>query len=402
MARPKVHIVSRIFAPEPAAASFRLSALRAGLGEAGAEVRVLTAHVPDHVKSVAYEPDVIRVRVIRDENGYVRGYVPYLSFDVQAFVRMLLSPAPDVFVVEPPPTTGFFARVAATIRRRPYVWYAADIWSDAAASTGAPEPVVRVLRLVEKFVISGAAGVIAVSDDVARRVRELGGRHVEVAFNGVNTDIFNPAVEPLSGEDLAAHGVQHPYFIYAGNASEWHGAEVFSRGFEQFWLEHEHTQLVFIGRVAVPEILETAQRLARLARERGLSYEPVVILDNLAPQEAARWQRTAMSALASVKPGAGYDFAYATKVLSALACGTPVIYSGVGLARDDIANNELGVVVDYEPAAVAAAFLELAENEQSADDARYRSQWVEANRSIKRTGREAAAAVLGTLRRARG
>lgn len=398
MPRPKVQIVSRIFSPEPAAASFRLSALRDGLARAGARVRVLTADVPDGSDD---DPSITRVRVIRDENGYVRGYIPYLSFDLQAFARMIIEPAPDIFVVEPPPTTGFFARIAATIRRRPYVWYAADIWSDAAASTGASSAVVTVLRWVESFVIRGAAGVIAVSDDVADRVRALGGRQVEVAFNGVNTDLFNTQVNELTSEELAKHGVGKPFFVYAGNASEWHGAEIFAQGFERFWPSNVETQLVFIGRVAVPEIAQIAQRLSRQARARGIDRDPIVILDNLSPELAARWQRSAVSALASVKPGAGYDFAYATKVLSALACGTPVVYSGVGLARSDIADNDLGLAVRFTPEAVADAFARMVMRGEEFAPARLES-WVRAHRSIERTGTDASAAVLAALERARG
>lgn len=57
---------------------------------------------------------------------------------------------------------------------------------------------------------------------------------------------------------------------------------------------------------------------------------PIVILGNQVPERAARWQRGATVALASVRPGAGYDFAYATKVLSALSCGTPSFIRGRG------------------------------------------------------------------------
>ncbi|MDO5500237.1 MAG: hypothetical protein Q4F67_11230 [Propionibacteriaceae bacterium] len=35
-------------------------------------------------------------------------------------------------IVEPPPTTGLVVRVACALRRTPYVYYAADLWSVAA------------------------------------------------------------------------------------------------------------------------------------------------------------------------------------------------------------------------------------------------------------------------------
>ena len=67
-------IVSRIFAPEPSAASLRLKAVKRGLEEAGSKVRVFTTEPPAGVEA---EPDstICRVPVLRDNyrNGCARG-----------------------------------------------------------------------------------------------------------------------------------------------------------------------------------------------------------------------------------------------------------------------------------------------------------------------------------------
>jgi hypothetical protein len=136
---------------------------------------------------------VKRFPVLRDAAGYVRGYVQYMSFDVPLFFRLLVGRGSDVIVAEPPPTTGFVVRIAAAMRRTPYVYYAADIWSDASESTGAPAFVVRVVRRLESFALRGARAVIAVTDGVAERVRELAGHdRVSVIRNGIDTTIFTP------------------------------------------------------------------------------------------------------------------------------------------------------------------------------------------------------------------
>src|SRR5690606_39527813 len=69
---------------------------------------------------------VRRARVLRDSSGYVRGYLPYLSFDVPAALRLLTVRRPDVVVVEPPPTTGVVVRLVCALRRVPYVYYRSE------------------------------------------------------------------------------------------------------------------------------------------------------------------------------------------------------------------------------------------------------------------------------------
>src|SRR5690625_423955 len=96
-----LHVVlaTRIFTPEPAAASLRLSALVDALVEAGHRVTVLTTTTPHGTE----HPPGARVRrwpVLRDRDGYVRGYVQYLSFDIPLALRLLLTRRPDAVVVE--------------------------------------------------------------------------------------------------------------------------------------------------------------------------------------------------------------------------------------------------------------------------------------------------------------
>ena len=111
---PKVTIVSRIFLPEPAAASFRLGAVHHALIEDGAEVTVLTTQPAPSSQAAltAASPLIKRWPALRDKTGYVRGYLPYMSFDIPLFFRLLVERRPNVILVEPPPTTGAVTRVA--------------------------------------------------------------------------------------------------------------------------------------------------------------------------------------------------------------------------------------------------------------------------------------------------
>lgn len=453
----RVLLATRVFAPEAAAATFRLGALVRALAER-ADVEVLTVTPPPTLRgppavdesSSAWvvradrgnpannpctgcgdeggEPratppgrrvTVSRWPVLRDATGYVRGYLPYLSFDLPLALRLFAAPRPDVVVVEPPPTTGAVTRVALMVRglaaaardrrdtgdrrrdagdhssghgRIPYVYYAADIWSDATTSMGAPAPVVWLMRRLEAFALRGARDVVAVSDGVADRVRALigverAGPRITVVPNGIDTEVFTPdgPVHPDAPDT--------PYLLYAGTASEWQGAEIFAEAMRQVVCAEPDVRLVFLGQGSSWPALQRIQD--------ELPAGAIELRALVSPQEAAAWQRGAAAALVSVRPGMGYDFAYPTKVIAALATGAPVIFAGPGPAADDVREHRLGTAVGYDVAQVAAAMLTAvrcrATGEEAASPAERdrRVAWVREQRSLTATARAAADVVLG-------
>ena len=381
----RVTLATRIFAPEPAAASFRLAALTRGLASLGARVRVLTTTVPGRAEpSPGAGVAVERWPVLRDPEGYVRGYVQYLSFDAPLLLRLLRTPRPDVLVCEPPPTTGAVVRLAAWLRRVPYVYYAADVWADAAESAGMPGAVVRALRTVERWAMGGAACVIAVSEPVAARLHELGVQRVEVVPNGVDTEVFTP-------DGPAVDDGGRPYLLYAGTASEWQGADVFLRALPRVLESVPEARVVYLGQGSDWHHL----------RELAADLPPgAVSFHARGPaEEAARWQRGAAACLASIVPGRGYDFAVPTKIHSALACGSPVVFAGVGQAAEQVRDERLGWAVDHDPEAVAEAMVAaLRAGRTPSEDAR-RAGWVRSHRSAAATGRRAAEVVTAAARR---
>ena len=340
---PRVVLATRLFAPEAAAAALRLRALASALADLGGAVEVLTTVPPPGSGPVEDDPRV-RVRrlpAVRDKAGVVRGYIPYLSFDLPLAVRLLARRPARLVVVEPPPTTGLVVRLVCAVWRRPYAYYAADVLSDALASGGAPRLLVRVLRRLESWVLRGARLVLAVSDEVGERVQSLGvpaGR-VVVVGNGVDTDVFRP--------DGAVAGAFDRYLVYAGTMSQWQGVDVLVRAFATIHADRPDTRLVFLGQGADEPALRA---LAAEVCPEGIEFRGVV-----PPAEAAGWIRGARAALVSIRPGIGYDFAKPTKVYAATACGVPVIFAGAGAGQRLVADERLGWAVAHDPAAVASA-----------------------------------------------
>ncbi|WP_193311479.1 glycosyltransferase [Georgenia satyanarayanai] len=384
-----VVVATRIFAPEPAAASLRLGALVRELAAAGHRVTVLTTTTPD---DVTYVPPagvrVLRRPVLRDRDGYVRGYVQYLSFDVPLALRLLLTRRPDVVVVEPPPTTGLVCAVVSRLRRVPVVYYAADVWSDAVVTAGMPGLVATVLRGLERVVLRSARAVLATSAGVVERVRALGAE-ATVVGNGVDTTVFHP--------DGPAVERERPYVVYTGTASEVHGADVFTRAMGRVLTERPDASLVFIGQ---------GSDLAAMRRQaEELAPGAVTFLPRMPPEEVARWIRGARASLASVLAGA-YAFAFPSKLYAAAACGTPVLFAGVGPARELVAEGRLGQAVEHDVEAVAAAMVAAlddagGDSAPASPERHRRAAWAAAHVSAAAAARRAVDVVERAARRPR-
>jgi len=376
----RVVIASRIYAPEPAAASFRLKALSQAVQAIGGTVTVLTSTLPRNIDvrdRTHGAEDVRRMPVLRDGSGYIRGYAQYLSFDLGLFFRLLFVRRPNIVVVEPPPTSGLMVRIVCAVRRIPFAYYAADVWSDAAANT-APPWIVRLLRTVERGVLNSAAVVLSVSPTTTDRLRELGVLStIREVGNGVETKLFEHA-GPRQLLDA-------PYFLYAGTASEVHGAGIFVEAFACLLEGGTSARLVFVGHGADYPALQK--------RSSELPPGSVIFHPRQSPEDVASWIRGAVSTLASVKPDSGYDFAFPTKAFASVSAGTPVIFTGVGPGAEFASNPLVGEVAAYDPSAVAEAMRRAI---KSGDDNARRSllaEWAQENVSLESVARRAVRAI---------
>lgn len=377
--------MSRIFAPEVAAAAFRLHILAEALAQLGAEVDVVTTRPPAGSTIADGGLRVRRWPALRDASGNIRGYVQYLSFDVPLILRILTRRV-DLTVVEPPPTTGAVVRVVSACQRRPYAYYAGDIWSDGAASMGAPRLVVAALRLIEAWVLRGAVRVLCVSEDVARRVMDLGveqGRCLVVG-NGVDIDVFNPDGDAVPDA---------PEFVYAGTMSEWQGADVFVSALARVRERFPTARLAFLGQGSAEASLR-----ARVERE---CPGAVRFLGLVPPAECARWLRGAKGALVSITPNIGYDFAKPTKIYAALSCGTPVVFAGIGAAQELVRSHQLGWAPGYAVDDVAAAMTAvlLRPDSEVRQMSEHCVRWASAHASLRGQGLAAARALCAEVSR---
>lgn len=381
----RVTIVSRIYAPEPSAASFYLESVARALADSGHKVEVLTTRAPRrHPISDDSRVRVRRAPVLRNRQGYVRGYLQYMTFDVPLLFRMLFSKRPDIYLVEPPPTTGAVVRVIAKLLRRPYVYDAADVWSDAARAVTNSGVVLGVLRRIELFAVRGAAHAVTISSSVASRFAELGTKtQFDTVGFGVDHDTFVYQSRDNDQESML--------FVYAGTFSEIQGASLFFEAFVRFSRSHSGFKLLFVGNGTDGDLLR------RLANSSGICG--VEVRETIPAHELAKILSQSRAALASLRPGSGYEYAFASKVYAPMAVGCPVIFAGPGpTAELLVAENggpRRGVAIDYDVQRVTEAFEEFATHPFSVKDRRDLSEWTRKNYSMNSVARR----VVDTLER---
>lgn len=366
----RIILASRIYRPEPAAASQFLGAVADALSDAGDEVTVLTARPPRRMMRLPSRERVRTFPVLRDRDGYVRGYLPYLSFDVPLAFRLLFAPRPDAVFVEPPPTTGAVVRVICALRRIPYVYDAADVWSDAANMATGSSLVIRILRSVERFAMRGAAHLVTISDGVVRRVRQLRVA-APITVTGFGADTADFSYRAAAAQRL---------FVYAGSYSAWHGAEVLIDALADFDRTHPGYVLRFIGNGTERGMLEER------ARSLGV-LEQVQFLDPVPAADLLPHLSAAVASLATLRPGTAYEYAFATKTYSSLAAGCPVIFGGPGPTGAFLAaaaeQVRAGHICGYSAAEIADAMRRSCDHPLVPADREELSRWIDRTHSLR-------------------
>ncbi|MBT1035420.1 glycosyltransferase [Canibacter sp. lx-45] len=366
-------IVSRVYRPEPGAAAVFLGAVADSTIETGGQVTVIgakpTPEVAQKYRKIPGEKLVL-ASVLRNAQGYIRGYLQYLSFDLPLLWRLAVHPKPDIIFVEAPPTTGAVVSIISKLRKIPYVYRAADVWSEAAKHATNSKIVLCLLKYVEKFALRNATELIAMYPSVAKQVRALGVKtKTTIAGVGAETNIFNYRSVP-----------QRKEFIYPGSYTELHGASVLIDAFKIFSDKNPGYKLRFIG-TSTPDVkAEMQHKVNQYGISSQITFEPAVIPDQLAGE-----LNSAVATLATLNPYGQYSFAFATKIYSSLASGCPTLFAGPGPTAKFIANNpdSQSVVAQYDAQQIAAAMQKIARNPLTAAQRQELAEWTAQNYSLK-------------------
>lgn len=379
----KVSIVSRIYRPEPSAATSFLGAIADNLITNGNEVTVFTSSLPKGYIRAASQEKIHAFPALRDKNKYIRGYLQYLSFDFPLFFRLLLSKKPDVYLVEPPPTTGLVVKLISKIKKVPYVYDVADIWSDAAIHATSSAFVIGMLLRIEKIALGGAAELITISRGVVQQLSKFNlKKRIHITGFGADTDNYHYIKAKITNT-----------FIYAGTYSQLHGASILIDAFAIFSKKYPDYMLIFVGNGT------EKHKLAELSANLGIEKK-VQFVETVSPKVLNEMFSTAKASLATLLPGGGYEYAFTTKIYSSLASGCPVVFSGPGPTRDFLNEAKhsmyLGEVAEYDKYSISKALEHLVINSMSALQREQLAAWTDSNHSISRVA-ERVTNVLGTV-----
>jgi teichuronic acid biosynthesis glycosyltransferase TuaC len=187
-----------------------------------------------------------------------------------------------------------------------------------------------------------ASGLLAVSAALKADMVAMGiaADKIRVHYTGVDLAIFTPLPR---AETKAALGISGALIVCVGNLLERKGQRVTVEAIANI----PDATLVLIG--------QGPDRAALEAKAAALGIaDRVRFTGSVAHREMARWLAAAdVFTLASASEG------LANVWVEALACGTPIVITDVGGAREVVDRPEAGRLVPPEPVAIAAAIAEL-------------------------------------------
>jgi len=167
-----------------------------------------------------------------------------------------------------------------------------------------------------------------------------------------------------------------------------HGAVVFAEALGRLRAAVPDARLVFIGQGSERGEIE------RIAEE--LAPGAVRFEGRLSPAETAAWIRGAAATLASVRPD-GYELAFPTKMYASVACGTRVVYAGIGPGKEFAERPGIGWAVDYDVDQVAEAMREALITPGTQKDRVNLASWAAEHLSLRAVAGRATEAVAGIL-----
>jgi glycosyltransferase involved in cell wall biosynthesis len=202
----------------------------------------------------------------------------------------------------------------------------------------------------ERWTLTRADAVIVVSEELRKHVLALGVKpgRVHVMPNGVNTDLFCPAVGRARNSVRAtrsqtkdsAHGVTRPTLGFVGGLRPWHGVEVLPQLLARLGKGHPGLRLVIAGDGQLRSDLE------REFKKRGLAKQ-VVFTGALLHEEIPAVIRRFDIALAPY-PKHDHDFYFSPlKLFEYMACGVPVVAAKLGQISEVVTDGKTGLL--YPP-----------------------------------------------------
>jgi colanic acid biosynthesis glycosyl transferase WcaI len=241
------------------------------------------------------------------------------SFISTSFLRMLVLPRPDVFVVVSPPLAlGAAAWAMSRLKRAPFVFHVQDLQPDAALKLGMLKQgwFTSALLWLEAFAYAKAARVSSITRGMLDVFRSKGVPEEKLVYFPNAIALRDAPPPPRRGAFRERNGFPAEQFIavYAGNLGVKQGLDVLI----------EAARLVTDKRVRIVICGAGAQRDVLGARVRELGLPNVSMLPLQEGEDYRALLADVDVCFITQQAGAGNSF-FPSKLLGLLAQGKPVI-----------------------------------------------------------------------------
>lgn len=368
----KILILTQFFPPEVGASQTRLYETAQALRCYGLDVEVFTSmpsyprgEIFDNYKGCFFKKDQIDgINVYRvwsyasNDLGVLKRFFSYSSFTGLAMAALTsIKPRPGlVFVESPPLTLGVTGYLLSKAWGCPWILNLSDLWPDSIFALGSMDKdslAGKSLLKLESFLYKKASGITAVTEGMISDLLHKKSVPDEKLFylpNGANIDMFRPVQE--------FHNQKQKKFIYAGRIGKAHGVEVIAKAAE---LTKHRGDICYEIVGDGPEL----SNLKRLISDMGI--DNLSILEPVPLSQMPQKLENAYAALVTLKDLSLFKGTRPAKMMSPLAAGLPIVYSGTGEGADIVRRTRAGLVtLPEDEKNLAKAVMWLADHPQEA------------------------------------
>ncbi len=181
-------------------------------------------------------------------------------------------------------------------------------------------PLIFGVKCQIAWTLKHAAGVVAVSQDLANKVISLGSlpENTHVIYDGVNHDRFKPINQQYC-RDQCGLKQNLRIILYVGNLLNTKGCLDLVESFSLVKQQIPDVILLYVGKGD-----DCAKNISKLATQRGIN-EAVHILGTKTHDEIAIWMNAS-----NIVVLPSYNEGVPNVLLEAMACGVPVVATNVG------------------------------------------------------------------------
>jgi teichuronic acid biosynthesis glycosyltransferase TuaC len=204
-------------------------------------------------------------------------------------------------------------------------------------------PSFRIIRPMLRWTLTHAAGAIAVSADLKKKMTDLGAPepNVRVISNGVDVERFQ-RLDVRESRKFLGLPEEVPIAVSVGSLIESKGHHLLISAVEELTRRFPKLRLHIIGEGVY------RARLEELVREKRLQ-DRVFLMGNRPNEELSSWFSAAdISCLMSSREG------WPNVVSESLACGTPVLATRAGGTPEIITSPDIGTFVERDIRSIAA------------------------------------------------